>query len=210
MTDREIRPRSGTADALEARAAERTLVEQAQAGDPQAFASLYSTHVGRVYALCLRMVGDRQRAEDLTQDAFVRAWQKIGQFRYQSLFSSWLHRLTVNLVLGRGRSRTRRLAKVQPVEDLEAVEAVRALPVVPTVVGTGVDLERAIAALPPRARQVFVLHDVEGFKHEEIARIGSMAVGTSKAHLHRARRSLRELLAGASTLPHPERNERRP
>ncbi len=170
-----------------------TVVERAQAGDVAAFERLYRENVDRVFALCLRLSGDRGRAEELTQDVFVRAWQKLGSFEGKSAFSTWLHRIAVNVVLGERRADGNRLARVAPTDDLEAAEA-SAPPRRAHDPGIGIDLERAIATLPPGARAAFVLHDVEGYKHEEIARMRGWAVGTCKAQLHRARKLLREAL----------------
>ncbi len=170
--------------------ADQDLVKQARLGDTGAFEQLYRSNVGRVYAVCLRMTGDASLAEELVQEAFFRAWCKIDSFRGDSAFSTWLHRLTVNVVLGHGRSRSRR-ERGQRVSDtvLETEpQPRRATP------DKSVDLERAIATLPDRARAVFVLHDVEGYKHNEIATLTGMAVGTSKAQLHRARQLLRKAL----------------
>lgn len=168
---------------------EGDLVRLAQDGDMAAFEALYRATVGRVYALCLRMVADVGRAEELTQDVFVRAWEKLATFRGESAFTSWLHRLAVNVVLGEARSRKRREGRLESRDDLSEVgDPIKITP------GVGMDLERAIAGLPRQARAVFVLHDVEGYRHEEIARLMAMAVGTSKAHLHRARKLLRKAL----------------
>ncbi len=165
-------------------------VRQAQEGDPLAFRALYDGHVGRVYALCLRIAGDVVEAEEHTQDVFVRAWQQLGSFRGDSAFSTWLHRLAVNEVLQGRRSAGRRSARLQLTEDGGAsMDEGRPQP------APGGDLSRAIAALPPGARAVFVLHDVEGYRHEEIAQLTGIAEGTSKAQLHRARRLLREALS---------------
>jgi RNA polymerase sigma-70 factor, ECF subfamily len=164
-------------------------VRQAQQGDPIAFRALYEAHVGRVYALCLRIAGDVAEAEEHTQDVFVRAWQQLGSFRGESAFSTWLHRLAVNEVLQGRRSAGRRSARVHLAEDGGA--SVAAGIQQPAPAG---DLGRAIAALPPGARAVFVLHDVEGYRHDEIAQLTGIAEGTSKAQLHRARRLLREAL----------------
>jgi len=166
-------------------------VRRAQEGDVAAFEELYRAHVGRVFALCLRLAGDRGLAEELAQDVFVRAWEKLGSFHGRSAFSSWLHRLTVNLVTSRWRSRSRRLAHVAPASDSE----IAAVGESPAPAGLALDLEKAIAGLPPQARMVFVLFDVEGYQHNEIARLTGLSVGTSKAHLHRARRKLREVLS---------------
>jgi RNA polymerase sigma-70 factor (ECF subfamily) len=172
---------------------EAELVRRAQAGDRVAFEQLYRDNVGRVYALCYRMAGRADLAEELAQDVFVRAWQKLGSFRGESAFSSWLHPLTVNVALSERRSRRRRVARVMTTDDLTEFER----PGPPTRSDgpeSGFDLERALATLPPGARAVFVLHDVEGYKHEEIARLTGVATGTSKAQLHRARKLLREAL----------------
>jgi RNA polymerase sigma-70 factor (ECF subfamily) len=183
--------RNGIASPVQdARAEERALVVRAQAGDIAAFEDLYRRHVSRVYGLCCRLAGDGLRAEELAQDVFVRAWQKIGTFRGDSAFSSWLHPLAVNTALSERRALRRRTARVFATDDLEAFDR----PGRGSGRETGLDLERALATLPPGARAVFVLHDVEGYKHEEIAEMTGVATGTSKAQLHRARRLLREAL----------------
>jgi RNA polymerase sigma-70 factor, ECF subfamily len=171
--------------------AEAGLVPRAQGGEMSAFEQLYRENVGRVYALCLRLSGDAVRAEELTQDVFVRAWEKLGTFRGDSAFSTWLHRLAVNLVLGDRRSEGRRLSRVSPQETLDEGYTAPGQ----SVPGERLDLERAIAALPHAARTVFVMHEVEGYGHEEIARLTGRAEGTSKALLHRARKLLRETLS---------------
>ena len=164
-------------------------VRLAQQGDQAAFGQLYRLHAGRVYALCLRMAGDAVEARRLTQDVFVRAWERLGLFRGESAFSSWLYRLAVNVVLADRRAAGRRLRRV-------ALGGHAA----PDAAAPGgwseerLDLERAIAQLPPGARAVFVLHDIEGYAHEEIAAMTGIAAGTSKAQLHRARRLLRRAL----------------
>ena len=164
-------------------------VRRAQQGDPAAFRVVYETHVGRVYALCLRLCGDRADAEEHTQDVFVRAWQRLAGFRGESAFSTWLHRLAVNEVLQARRATGRRAARVQLADATDQLEHAPTPP--PRL---SADLEQAIAALPEGARTVFVLHDLEGYQHEEIAELSGIAEGTSKAHLHRARRLLREAL----------------
>lgn len=169
---------------------DRRLVRQAQAGDLGAFEQLYRDNVGRVYAICYRMSGDASLAEELTQDAFVRAWEKLGSFRGESAFSTWLYPLTVNVAFTERRARRRRTARILATDDLTPFEG----PAPPARPEVGLDLARALATLPPRARHVFVLHDVEGYRHEEIAEITGVATGTSKAQLHRARRLLREAL----------------
>ena len=166
-------------------------VALAVAGDRHAFERLYRQHVSRVFSLCARMVTDRTRAEELTQDVFVRAWEKLHLFRGESAFGTWLHRMTVNVVLNarksEGRSRSR-------FEDDDEGDGVDALPSRPLAPGDRMDLEAAIAKLPPGARRVFTLHDVEGYKHEEIAEMLGVTSGATKAQLHRARLLLREAL----------------
>jgi RNA polymerase sigma factor (sigma-70 family) len=174
----------------EPRSAVSALVRRAAAGDVAAFERLYRDHVGRVHGAILRLVGmDRARAEELTQEAFVRAWQKLSSFRHESAFSTWLHRLGINTALMDLRGR-----REEDNVDNAALESA-AGGEVPFCAAERADLERAVAALPPRARAVLVLHDVEGWKHEEISRELGMAVGSSKAQLHRARGLLRRALA---------------
>lgn len=160
---------------------------RAREGDEAAFRDLYRAHVGRVYALCLRYCGDRTEAEELTQDVFVRAWEKLASFRGESAFGTWLHRLAVNVVLMARRTGQRRERRVAAVENPEALERPRGDP----PAGLSLDLERAIARLPEGAREVFLLYDVEGYGHAEIAGLLGIAEGTSKAQLFRARRLLR-------------------
>jgi RNA polymerase sigma-70 factor (ECF subfamily) len=179
-----------TPEQLERRARERELVDRARGGDSSAFEQLYRDNVGRVMAVCYRMTGDRTLAEELTQDAFVRAWQRLDSFRGDSAFSSWMHPLAVNVALTERRSRRRRLARVFAVEDL-ANEAGAAPPHDPTA---AFDIDKALTFLPPGARETFVMHDVEGWQHDEIASQTGVAVGTSKAQLHRARKLLRGAL----------------
>ena len=170
-------------------------VALAASGDRQAFERLYRQHLNRVFSLCARMVADRVHAEELTQDVFVRAWEKLHLFRGESSFSTWLHRLTVNLVLNarksEGRQRTRFEESDEEAGGMDALPGVVGMPLPP---GDLLDLEEAIAKLPPGARRVFVLHDVEGYKHEEIAEMLGVTSGATKAQLHRARLLLREAL----------------
>jgi len=163
------------------------LVGRAQSGDARAFELLYREHSPRVYALCLRLSGGTQaEATELMQDVFIRAWRGLGNFRGESAFSSWLHRLAVNAMLESARSEKRRTARVLPMEDpgTLGVAATSESP------GLRVDLERAIAALPEGARMAFVLHEIEGYQHDEIAAQLGVATGTVKAQLHRARKLL--------------------
>jgi RNA polymerase sigma-70 factor (ECF subfamily) len=167
-------------------------VARAAAGDRRAFEALYRTHASRVFSLCARMCGDRGRAEELTQDVFVRAWEKLPLFRGESAFSTWLHRLAVNVVLNARKVERREVSRVEDDEEGDGTEVLpsrhRAMH------AERMDLEAAIAQLPPGARKVFVLHDVEGYKHEEIAELLGVTAGGSKAQLHRARLLLREAL----------------
>jgi RNA polymerase sigma factor (sigma-70 family) len=185
---------SGPSDAA---AGDAELVRRAAAGDARAFEQLYRAHVGRVYGLCVRLVdGDRAKAEQYVQDAFVRAWEKLSGFRGESQFSTWLHRLTVNVVLGEHRLLRRWVSfddQVPAGDDDEATEAT--LGEHPQQrIGERIDLERALAKLPKGARAVLMLHDVEGYRHDEIAALTGIAVGTSKAQLHRARKLMKEWL----------------
>lgn len=173
-------------------------VARAVSGDKRAFEHLYRRHVGRVLGLCLRLVdGDRAKAEQHVQDAFVRAWEKLPSFRGEAQFSTWLHRLTVNLVLGEHRLLKRWVTFDESAaagdEDTQATLGASEHP--QHAVGERLDLERALAKLPKGARTVLMLYDVEGYAHEEIAELTGIAVGTSKAQLHRARRLMREWLS---------------
>jgi len=169
------------------------LVEAARGGDRHAFESLYSQHVGRVFAICMRLSANVQTAEELTQEAFVRAWQRLSTFRGDSAFATWLHRLTVNVVLDQQRAQRPWFRRVVAIDD--AVEVVASEQSRVTSSADQHDLESAIRRLPRAARTVFVLHDVEGWQHDEIAARTGTAVGTSKAHLHRARQLLKEWLS---------------
>jgi RNA polymerase sigma-70 factor (ECF subfamily) len=167
----------------------------AAAGDRRAFERLYRGHVNRVYSLCARMVSDRARAEELTQDVFVRAWDKLHLFRGESSFSTWLHRMAVNVVLNARKSDGRMRSKFEETDEELGLDALPSYS--STMIGAGemLDIEAAIAKLPPGARKVFVLHDVEGFKHEEIAEQLGVTTGATKAQLHRARLLLRQSLS---------------
>lgn len=171
---------------------EHAEVALAAAGDRRAFERLYRIHVDRVFSICARMVNDRTRAEELTQDVFIRVWNKLGQFRGQSTFGTWLHRLAVNVVLNERKTDKRRTSRVEEVEDLDDVLNTRSHGELGP--GLAIDLEAAIQLLPPGARRVFVLHDVEGFTHEEIGKMLGVTPGGTKAQLHRARLLLRKAL----------------
>jgi RNA polymerase sigma-70 factor (ECF subfamily) len=168
-------------------------VAAAAAGDRRAFERIYRAHIGRVFALCVRMCGDRALAEELTQDVFVRAWGKLGSFRGESAFSTWLHRLAVNVVLNARKSEGRHRARHESMDEEGADEVEGTIPIAP---GEMLDVDAAVARLPAGARRVFVLHDVEGYKHEEIAEMSGVTVGACKAQLHRARMLLRRSLRG--------------
>src|SRR5919198_3757836 len=165
-------------------------VALAARGDPSAFERLYRTHVARIHGLTRRMLGNAD-ADEVTQDIFVRTWQKLGQFRGDSQFSTWLHRLAVNVVIERRRSfaiQRERITDDPAALDLATVAPARA--------DLSVDFEQAIERLPPGAREIFVLHDVEGYKHREIAAMLDITSGTSKRQLHRARMLMRKHLNG--------------
>jgi len=183
-------PEAGLQEERDQIASVDNFVRRAQAGDRSAFEQLYREHAGRVYAVCLRISADAARAEELTQEAFVRAWEMIATFRGESEFFSWLYRLTVNVALSDLRSKRRRTQRVLVTDNLSPYDKTDGA----TTQGLAIDLENAIAALPAQARAVFVLHDVEGYRHEEIARLMNLSAGTSKSQLHRARKILREAL----------------
>ena len=175
-------------------------IREAQRGDEIAFAALYDAHAPRVHAVCLGLSGDRAAAAELTQDVFVRVWEKLSAYRGESSFATWLHRVAVNTVLESKRSDRRRSVRVMIAADFAGMhdDAAGTLPDRPGVThdtGLVIDLETAILRLPAGARAVFILHDVEGYQHAEIGERLSIAEGTSKAHLFRARRLLREMLA---------------
>lgn len=169
-------------------ASEAVDVTLAASGDSRAFERLYRAHVARVHSLARRMVGT-EHADELTQDVFVRVWEKLASFRGEAAFGTWLHRLAINLILSRrgriGRERQRFIESDDGVRELRGRQARPDLKV---------DFETAIGRLPDGAREIFVLHDVEGYKHEEIGELLGVATGTSKAQLHRARMLLRRHL----------------
>ena len=165
-------------------------VARAAAGDAEAFRVLYQGHVGRVHAVCLRLTAEPATAEELTQEVFVQAWRGLASFRGDSSFGTWLHRLAVNVTLMHLRAARRREQRLPLWADPPDAPHPRHHDP-----GQRMDLERAIASLPEGCRTVFVLHDVEGWRHEEIAERLQLAVGTCKAHLFRARRLLREKLS---------------
>ena len=168
-------------------------VALAAGGDPSAFERLYRTHVARIHSLTRRMLGTHD-ADEVTQDIFVRTWQKLGQFRGESAFSTWLHRLAVNVVIERRRSFA--IQRERMSDDASALDLAT---VAPARADLTVDFEHAMEQLPPGAREIFVLHDVEGYKHREIAAMLDIATGTSKRQLHRARMLMRRFLSEGPT-----------
>ncbi len=187
---------SPVASAVDAPPADAALVAAAVAGDVTAFEALYRRHAGRVHGVIARLVGRHgARAEDLTQDAFVRAWQALPGWRGESAFGTWLHRLAVNVALMDLRARgSRPDLDGDALPDDDAFDAVRVRDSAGVGTALGLDLARAVATLPDGARTVLVLFDVEGWTHEDIAGQLGIAVGSSKAQLHRARRLLRARL----------------
>ena len=167
---------------------EANWIARAQRSDAQAFESLYRMHVDRVYGLCLRMTGNVSEAEDCTQEAFIQAWNKLDKFRGDSAFSTWMHRIAVNAVLGRMRKSKREQDRIQVAHEASSAPA--------SVADTGElrDLSDAIDRLPEGARHAFVLHAVYGYSHEETGTMLDIAPGTSKAQVHRARRLLAQQL----------------
>ncbi|MEP7086662.1 MAG: RNA polymerase sigma factor [Gemmatimonadota bacterium] len=179
-----VRHGDGDAERMDA------LVRRAQAGDVDAFEGVYRAHAPAVFALCKRMCGDDVEATELVQDAFVRAWERLPGFRGQSTLATWLHRLAVNVVLERWRSKKSDAMRMLDDPEGIALNAVeqRADP------DAGMDIAAAMTKLPMGARTVFVLHDIEGYAHDEIATMTGIAAGTSRTQLFRARRALARLL----------------
>jgi RNA polymerase sigma-70 factor (ECF subfamily) len=187
---------------------EAEAIERAKQGDAAAFQVLYDLHKRRVYSLCLRMTANTAEAEDLTQEAFLQLFRKIATFRGESAFSTWLHRMAVNVVLMKLRKKN---LPIVPLEDAVEgdEETARKEPGAPDLNLAGavdrIELRQAVEELPPGYRKIFVLHDVEGYEHNEIADLIGCSIGNSKSQLHKARMRLRELLhtsrAGKATKP---------
>jgi RNA polymerase sigma-70 factor (ECF subfamily) len=181
-------------------ATEREAIRRAQKGDGSAFETLYQMHKKRVYSLCLRMTGSTAEAEDLAQEAFMQLFRKISTFRGESAFSTWLHRLTVNVVLMHLRKKAPDQVSIdETVEGAEETAPPRELEDVDLRLTGSIDrvnLERAISRLPAGYRTIFILHDIEGYEHNEIARILGCSIGNSKSQLHKARMRLRDLVVG--------------
>ena len=174
------------------------LAQRAAGGDITAFEELYQRHHRRVYSVCLRMLQNATEAEDLTQEVFIQLYRKIGSFRGDSAFTTWLHRMTVNQVLMHFRKRSVKYEKTTeegetPTQVVTGTENHQKMPIVDKIA-----LDNAIDQLPPGYRNVFVLHDIEGYEHEEVAKILGCSVGTSKSQLHKARLKMRKLLGKKS------------
>jgi RNA polymerase sigma-70 factor (ECF subfamily) len=177
---------------------EAAAIERAKQGDAQAFQELYDKHKRRVYSLCLRMTANTAEAEDLTQEAFLQLYRKIGTFRGESAFSTWLHRLSVNVVLMHLRRKSLPVVSLEettqvgeddtPKKDFGAEDLALAGSI------DRLQLQKAVNDLPPGYRTIFVLHDIEGYEHNEIAGIVGCSIGNSKSQLHKARMKLRDLL----------------
>ena len=182
------------------RASDLELAQRCRGGDLAAFEELYRVHAGRVYTLMLRMTGSVPEAEDLLQEVFLQAHRRLASFRGDSTLGTWLYRLAVNQCLDFLRSRQGRMSRSTASLDEEgAFEPAAPAPAIPDSISR-VDLERAIARLPDGCRAVFILHDVEGFGHKEIARMLRISDGTSKSQVHKARMKLRAMLSGAGSL----------
>jgi RNA polymerase sigma-70 factor (ECF subfamily) len=178
----------------DAKASDYALTQAAAGGEMAAFECIYERHHRRVYSLCLRMTQNPPEAEDLTQEVFIQLFRKVGSFRGESAFTTWLHRLTVNQVLMHFRKRSVKDEKTTeegetPEQIVPGTEHYDRMPVVDRIA-----LDKAIAQLPRGYRTIFILHDVEGYEHEEIATMLGLSIGTSKSQLHKARRKLRDLL----------------
>ena len=187
--------RSGTTLTALSRTAPEDDVALATSGDVRAFERLYRAHLPKVHSLVRRMAGGRD-TDELTQDVFVRVWQKLGSFRGESAFGTWLHRLAVNVVIERFRTETLRRQRYHDGEEIFEVLPARA-----SSGDLSMDFEAALTKLPDGAREIFVLHDVEGYKHKEIAALLEISAGTSKAQLHRARMMLRRHLGDRGRSP---------
>ena len=184
-------------DPKQAKAAEAEAIERAKQGDEAAFEVLYNLHKRRVYSLCLRMVSNPAQAEDLAQEAFLQLFRKIGTFRGESAFSTWLHRMTVNVVLMNLRRKGLPLVSLEETLETDEETPRKELGAADLKLTGSIDrlqLQRAIEKLPPGYKTVFVLHDVEGFEHNEIAEMVGCSIGNSKSQLHKARLKLRDAL----------------
>ena len=189
MTDPKKRRGAGLSEA--------EAIEKAKQGDADAFEVLYNLHKRRVYSLCLRMTANTAEAEDLAQEAFLQLFRKIATFRGESAFSTWLHRMAVNVVLMQLRKKGLSVVPLEETVETEEETPKKELGATDTKLVGSIDrlqLERAIERLPPGYRTIFVLHDVEGYEHNEIAEIVGCSIGNSKSQLHKARLKMRDLL----------------
>lgn len=176
------------------RTADLELADRCRQGDPQAFEDLYRQHAGRLYGLAFRMAGSAEVAEDLLQDVFLHVHRKLGSFRGESSLGTWLYRIAMNHCLDYLRGRQAKTGRAtDSLEDDRIAEPMAPAPAVPSAISR-LDLERAIGRLPQGCRAAFLLHDVEGFEHHEVASILGVSIGTSKSQVHRARTKLREIL----------------
>lgn len=172
---------------------ENELVKKAQQGDSTGFRQLFDSNVNRIFAFCLRMSTNPQLAEEITQDVFVKAWENLHKFRGESKFTTWLHSIAVNEFLTQKRTEKRFMQRFVQTDDVLKYDRQGEKP--EFHFNTNIDLENAISVLPEQAKAVLILHDVEGYQHKEIAVLMNIEEGTSKAHLHRARKILREELS---------------
>jgi RNA polymerase sigma-70 factor (ECF subfamily) len=197
LTDRDPKEaqRQGTGADKDPNEAE--LIERAKQGDAQAFQALYDKHKRRVYSLCLRMTANTAEAEDLTQEAFLQLYRKIATFRGESAFSTWLHRLSVNVVLMQLRKKSLPVVSLEESTQGEEDTPKKDFGAEDLALAGSIDrlqLQRAVDDLPPGYRTIFVLHDIEGYEHNEIATLVGCSIGNSKSQLHKARMKLRDLL----------------
>ncbi len=197
MTDRDSKEAQLQGKEKERDPNEAELIERAKQGDAQAFQALYDKHKRRVYSLCLRMTANTAEAEDLTQEAFLQLYRKIGTFRGESAFSTWLHRLSVNVVLMQLRKKSLPVVSLEESTQGEEDTPKKDFGAEDLALAGSIDrlqLQKAVDDLPPGYRMIFVLHDIEGYEHNEIATIVGCSIGNSKSQLHKARMKLRDLL----------------
>ncbi len=195
LTDRD--PKEAQRQGADKDPNEAELIERAKQGNAQAFQALYDKHKRRVYSLCLRMTANTAEAEDLTQEAFLQLYRKIATFRGESAFSTWLHRLSVNVVLMQLRKKSLPVVSLEESTQGEEDTPKKDFGAEDLALAGSIDrlqLQKAVDDLPPGYRTIFVLHDIEGYEHNEIATIVGCSIGNSKSQLHKARMKLRDLL----------------
>lgn len=194
-------PSAPSKPAVDVRAADLALAQRCRSGDAAAFDELYRAHAGRLYNLLFRMAGSAAEAEDLLQEVFLHAHRKLGSFRGDSTLGTWLYRLAVNHCLDVLRGRQAKMTRSTDSLDQDgADEPAATAPAIPTAISR-LDLERSIARLPPGCRAAFILHDVEGFEHQEVAKMLGVSEGTSKSQVHKARMKLRAMLTATGPAP---------